>query len=234
MVEEGVMRLGLVLSTLTAVLIGSAAHATDPVPGETIPAPPPPAAAPAPPAAAPAPPAAAPAPTGSVPPPAAAAPASAPGIVKDSPPRGRIANIVRSIGLHPIGPTVVRGPTVVQRAANRRGELMRVVLDGRSGEVLLVIPVVERPGGGEIEGPPPRYRPGARVYYPGAEYLPPDAPPTPPPAGAKPPRAAAAEPPLPRRRPPAPAAAPKAPAETAKTPEPEPKDLTNKPKPLNE
>ena len=96
---------------------------------------------------------------------------------------------MRSIGLHPIGPTVARGPTVVQRAANRRGELMRVVLDARSGEVLLVMPVVERPGGVEVEGPPPRYRPGARVYHPGAEYLPPDAPPPP---GAKPPRAAAA------------------------------------------
>ena len=233
------MRPGLVLSTLAAVVIGSAAHATDPVPGETIPAPPPPAAAP-PPAAPP--PAAAPAPTGSVPPPAAAAPAPPPppGATKDAPPRGQFANIVRSIGLHPIGPTVARGPTVVQRAANRRGELMRVVIDGRSGEVLLVMPLVERPGGGEFEGPPPRYRrypPGARTYYPDAEYLPPGAPPgaKPPPAGTKAPRAAAAEPPLPRARPAAPSATPKTPAETAKTPAPEPRpDHANKPKPINE
>jgi hypothetical protein len=164
--------------------------------------------------------------------PVPSAPAATPGAL----PPEQITTIVRSSGLHPLGPATARGPTYVVRAADRRAEIVRVVVDARSGEILSVIPVVE---GGQrgigASGPPPPYRPGTRIAHPGADAVDPGAPPPP---AARSPREIAATPggpPLPRPRPIAPSAVPVTPAapdETAKAPEAEPKnDLANKPKP---
>ena len=139
------MKHGLVFAALAVVLIGSAARGNRA--GHRC------AALPVPPAAGPATPTAVP------------APAAVPGAL----PPEKIAAIVRSIGLHPLGPPAARGPTYVLRAADRRAEIVRVVVDARSGEILSVMPVVEGPRGIRADGPPPPIRPGARVEPPGAE-----------------------------------------------------------------
>jgi len=155
-------------------------------------------------------------------------PAAVPGAL---PPK-EITTIVRSSGLHPLGPPAARGPTYVVRAADRRAEIMRVVVDARSGDIMSVVPVVEGPRGIGAAGPPPPYRPGARVPQPEADQV---APSGPGPITTRPPREAAATPagpPLPRPRPVPPSAARTTPDEATKSPDAEPKpDHINKPKP---
>ena len=139
--------------------------------------------------------------------------APAPGIV----PPAEVTTIVRSNGLHPLGPPVRQRSIYVLRATSARGVQMSVVVDAYDGRILAVNPVAPRPYGGRVGmyGPPP-YGSGPRGYPPG-----PYAAAMPPPyrvpraAGAAPggyedaalppaahPRSvAAASPPLPRPRP---------------------------------
>jgi hypothetical protein len=156
------------------------------------------------------------------------APAAIPGAL----PPDEITTIVRSSGLHPLGPPAARGPTYILRAADRRAEIVRVVIDARSGDIMSVVPVVEGPRGIAAGGPPPPYRPGVRVSHPEGDQM---APSGPRPTTTRPPREVAATPPagppLPRPRPVPPSGSRSTPDEAAKSPDAEPKpDHVNKPK----
>jgi hypothetical protein len=102
--------------------------------------------------------------------------------------------IVRSMGLSPLGQPVRRGGLYVLRAGNRHGEVMRVVIDARAGEVVSINPV----SGGPDRYVEPGYRPpagipgprsgpyeqGPRVIPADPRYVPRAGPrPAPPPAG---------------------------------------------------
>jgi hypothetical protein len=80
------------------------------------------------------------------------------------PPRA-IIRIVHSNGLDPVTGPVREGPTYVVRAINRRGLLMRVVVDAYSGQIRAVNRIVPGPGNGRRiamrplppYGPPPQF-----------------------------------------------------------------------------
>jgi hypothetical protein len=81
------------------------------------------------------------------------------------PPRA-IVRIVHANGLDPVGRPVREGPTYIVRAIDRRGLLMRVVVDARSGQIRAVNRIVPGPGGpGRVAmrplpyGPPPEFDP---------------------------------------------------------------------------
>src|SRR5262252_9288386 len=57
-----------------------------------------------------------------------------------------ILTIVRSVGLLPTTPPMRAGATYFLRALDRHGRVMRVVVDGRFGEVLSVEPAYLGPG----------------------------------------------------------------------------------------
>jgi hypothetical protein len=117
-----------------------------------------------------------------------------------------IGKILRANGFAPQATPVRNGEAYQVRAIDRRGRQVRVAIDARYGDILMVRPIVMVPPGAygpRPYGPPPGYyddRPtGAIGAYP-----------PPPGAGAPPGRAAAlapAKPPIPR---PKPAAAPAA------------------------
>jgi hypothetical protein len=73
-----------------------------------------------------------------------------------------IVTIVRSAGLKPVGKPTRKGTTYLMRAIDDEGLAMRVVVDGRAGEVISVTPVVY---GREFSPIPPSvYDSGAPVY----------------------------------------------------------------------
>jgi hypothetical protein len=123
------------------------------------------------------------------------------------PPRAIVA-IVHSNGLDPVGAPTREGPTYVVRAVNRRGLLMRVVVDARSGQIRAVNQIVPGPGSpGPIAmrpqpyGPPPEFEP-APVMPDGSDDMPAILPVHPPVVHAPArPAASAKHPPLPRPRP---------------------------------
>ncbi len=149
----------------------------------------------------------------------AQAPQQAGGLV---PPRA-VMGIVHSNGLDPVGRPVREGATYVVRAINRRGLLMRVVVDARSGDIRAVNRIVPGPDGpGPVAmrpapyGPPPEFDPPP-VTPDQYDDMPPARAIRPPVVHAPPRATAFATPPLPRPRPanvvadtPAPAPAPPA------------------------
>jgi hypothetical protein len=101
----------------------------------------------------------------------AQAPQQAGGLV---PPRA-VMGIVHSNGLDPVGRPMREGATYVVRAINRRGLLMRVVVDARSGQIRAVNRIVPGPDGpGAVAmrpapyGPPPEFDPPAVGHATGA------------------------------------------------------------------
>jgi hypothetical protein len=75
----------------------------------------------------------------------------------------RIARIVRSLGLDPVGPPDRRGVLVVQPAADDDGRAVRVSIDVRTGEVVSVMPV-RAPGIARAEPYGPRRLPVPGPY----------------------------------------------------------------------
>jgi hypothetical protein len=77
-------------------------------------------------------------------------------------PAGEVVAIVRSAGFVPLSPIVRRGDGYVLRASAPDGREMRVIVGGRSGEILSAVPVVAAGPGGErrlgayerMDGPP--------------------------------------------------------------------------------
>jgi hypothetical protein len=115
-------------------------------------------------------------------------------------PPHEIITIVRSAGLKPVGKPTLKGSTYMLSAIDDEGSKMRVVVDGRVGELISVTPVVS---GREFSPMPPSvYDSGSPVY------------------GAAPPVSRGgvpviiedeSEPPVFRRAPPVPVAVPNAP-----------------------
>jgi Peptidase propeptide and YPEB domain len=136
-------------------------------------------------------------------------------------PTQEIVKILRANGFAPQATPVRNGEAYQVRAVDRRGRQVRVAVDARYGDILMVRPIVMVPPGAYGPGPygPGPYGPPTARYYD-------DGPPTgsvgayPPAPGAGPPpaRAAAltpAHPPIPRPKPVAkPAAVTPAPAAT--------------------
>lgn len=123
------------------------------------------------------------------------------------PPRA-IMGIVHSNGLDPVGRPVREGATYVVRAVNRRGLLMRVVVDARSGDIRAVNRIVPGPGGPGLVamrpapyGPPPEFDPPPVITPDQHDDMPPSRPMRPPVVHAPPRATAFATPPLPRPRP---------------------------------
>jgi hypothetical protein len=69
-------------------------------------------------------------------------------------PPHEIITVVRSTGLVPLGQPVQRGNNYVLRARDDFGQLVRVVVDGRVGEVRSVVPVALGRGDGNRSDPP--------------------------------------------------------------------------------
>lgn len=125
-----------------------------------------------------------------------------------------VVTIVRSMGLDPLHRPVWRGGHYVFRALDRRGEEVRVVVDGYRGQVVSVTPAAAL--GGEVRPPRAAYRTPPGAYDDDDEEderygsLPPRDPPPliTAPRAATPPRSAAlnrSDPPLPRAKPALPA-----------------------------
>lgn len=77
-------------------------------------------------------------------------------------PPHEIMTIVRSAGLKPVGKPTLKGSTYLLSAIDDEGSKMRVVVDGRVGEVISVTPVVY---GREFSPMPPSvYDSGSPVY----------------------------------------------------------------------
>lgn len=77
-------------------------------------------------------------------------------------PPHEIITIVRSAGLKPLGKPTLKGSTYLLNAVDDEGSKMRVVVDGRVGEVISVTPVVY---GREFSPMPPSvYDSGSPVY----------------------------------------------------------------------
>ncbi len=125
------------------------------------------------------------------------------------------AAIVRSIGLRPVHPPLLRGATYAVRAIGPTGELVRVIVDARIGRVVRIVPVmmpryavrvVPAPYGRPLAAAPLPDRP-----HPNLAELPPGLAPAPgygmPPGASRAPAANGAPPPalqmmpLPRPRP---------------------------------
>jgi len=77
-------------------------------------------------------------------------------------PPHEIVTIVRSAGLKPVGKPTRKGTTYLMRAVDDEGLAMRVVVDGRAGEVISVTPVAY--GRDFSPMPPTVYDSGAPVY----------------------------------------------------------------------
>ena len=77
-------------------------------------------------------------------------------------PPHEIVTIVRSAGLKPLGKPTRKGTTYLMRAVDDEGLAMRVVVDGRAGEVISVTPVAY--GRDFSPMPPTVYDSGAPVY----------------------------------------------------------------------
>ena len=75
-------------------------------------------------------------------------------------PVSEILNLVRTMGLNPIGDPVRRGPYYVMHAYDPRGVEVRVVADAHFGEVLSVAPV-----GVVANAYAPQYRRGPRIIH---------------------------------------------------------------------
>lgn len=131
-------------------------------------------------------------------------------------PPQQIAKILRTHGFVPQATPVRNGEAYQVRALDRMGRQVRVAVDARYGDILVVRPIAMAPAGAYGPyGPPPSYYGGPPPYYggvyppsPGVRPLPPDQ------SAALTP----VHPPLPRPKPaakpaavaPAPAAAPEA------------------------
>ena len=77
-------------------------------------------------------------------------------------PPHEIITIVRSAGLKPLGKPTLKGSTYLLSAIDDEGSKMRVVVDGRVGEVISVTPVVY---GREFSPMPPSvYDSGSPIY----------------------------------------------------------------------
>jgi hypothetical protein len=59
----------------------------------------------------------------------------------DAVPPHRVMSVVRSLNMMPVGRPIWTGNTYVVRAMDRRGEMVRIVLSGRSGDVLSMAPL---------------------------------------------------------------------------------------------
>jgi hypothetical protein len=136
-------------------------------------------------------------------------------------PAGAVSEMVRQMGLEPVGAPVRSGPVYFQRAADYYGKPLRVVIDAHRAQVVMVEPVGGPPmlhsGPYASTGAPYWRRPRAYPYgmpddeviaSPGSVMMPHAQPPQaglPPPTQAKSlPRSAAitpARPPVPRKRP---------------------------------
>jgi hypothetical protein len=150
---------------------------------------------------------------------------SSPALAQSMPPTGsmaalgpvlppqRIVKILRSNGLAPQATPVRNGEAYQVRAIDRMGRQVRVAIDARYGDILMIRPIAMGPRGAYGYGPYGPYGPyrAAPWYYGEPPYAPPGVHPTPPPdrsAGLTPP------PPLPRPKPAAkPAAVKPAPAQ---------------------
>jgi hypothetical protein len=124
-------------------------------------------------------------------------------------PPQQIAKILRTHGFVPQATPVRNGEAYQVRALDRMGRQVRVAVDARYGDILVVRPIAMAPAGAYAPyGPPPYYYGGAYPPSPRVRPLPPDQ------SAALTP----VHPPLPRPKPaakpaavaPAPAAAPEA------------------------
>lgn len=88
-----------------------------------------------------------------------------------------VYDIVQAMGLDPVGPTIARGPFVVQRARDDFGRVLRVTVDMRRSQVISVEPAGAPRGPYASYEPQPPYGPYASygprpVYGPEAGYRP--------------------------------------------------------------
>jgi hypothetical protein len=83
----------------------------------------------------------------------------------------RIARIVASLGLDPVGPPVRHGAFIVQPAAADDGRAMRVTINVETGDIVSVTPMTAGPG--RAYGAYPSPVPYARVAPDDDEYAPP-------------------------------------------------------------
>jgi hypothetical protein len=132
-------------------------------------------------------------------------------------PPQQIAKILRTHGFVPQATPVRNGEAYQVRALDRMGRQVRVAVDARYGDILVVRPIAMAPAGAYGPyGPPPSYYGGPPPYYGGVYPPSPGVRPLPPPDQSA--ALTPAHPPLPRPKPvakpaavaPAPAAAPEA------------------------
>ena len=130
-------------------------------------------------------------------------------------PPQQIARILRTNGFVPQATPVRNGEAYQVRALDRMGRQVRVAVDARYGDILVVRPIAMAPSG--VYGPPPAYYGAPPPYYYGGAYPPsPGVRPLPPPGQSA--ALTPVHPPLPRPKPvakpaavaPAPATAPEA------------------------